>query len=544
MFQEQSPAASSSLFSPEELNELALFQLQMEQALYPEHSSTDSPLASTSMPTLSLPRSFSRAIEEQPRPSLRFSRPVISVNSEPRYRNSSEPMPSGHHLHVRPASTASVAIGSSFNPIASRSSPTLAGADSAVWRGTLERMNKPSRSGHQLSKFNSSRSEKAKAVINHQSETKKREFAEKVRRLYALPELQAKPGTYKLRVRRDNLVDDAYTEIMRATPDELKQKLMVKFEGEEGLDFGGVSRELFHLLSRDAFSANYGLFKSANGSNNALVQINPASDVADSEHLRMFHFLGRLFGIAIIHRQFLSVHLVPSFYKLILGRAVCFEDLEAVDEEYHRGLKWMLSNSITDILDETFTTTEDRYGKISSIELRPGGNNIAVTDANKQLYVDLIVNYRVRQRIQAQFSAFMDGFTKLVPSDALTSFDEYDLELLICGVSVIDVDDWEACTEYNGYTANDAVVRRFWQCVRSWPEERKTRLLQFVTGSGRVPVSGFKDLRGSDGPRRFLIERCGAPNALPKSHTCFNRLDLPPYTNSAVLERKLTTAIE
>jgi hypothetical protein len=60
----------------------------------------------------------------------------------------------------------------------------------------------------------------------------------------------------------------------------------------------------------------------------------------------------------------------------------------------------------------------------------------------------------------------------------------------------------------------------------------------------RIPVNGFKDLQGSDGPRRFTIEKSGDPSQLPKSHTCFNRIDLPPYKDYASLEHKLTLAVE
>lgn len=59
-----------------------------------------------------------------------------------------------------------------------------------------------------------------------------------------------------------------------------------------------------------------------------------------------------------------------------------------------------------------------------------------------------------------------------------------------------------------------------------------------------MPVNGFKDLQGSDGPRHFTIEKSGDPNGLPRSHTCFNRLDLPPYTDYESLESKLLFAIE
>jgi hypothetical protein len=91
---------------------------------------------------------------------------------------------------------------------------------------------------------------------------------------------------------------------------------------------------------------------------------------------------------------------------------------------------------------------------------------------------------------------------------------------------------------------NDEVIQWFWKCVRSWPPERKSRLLQFATGTSRIPVNGFKDLQGSDGPRRFTIEKSGDPSQLPKSHTCFNRIDLPPYKDYDSLEHKLTLAVE
>lgn len=82
------------------------------------------------------------------------------------------------------------------------------------------------------------------------------------------------------------------------------------------------------------------------------------------------------------------------------------------------------------------------------------------------------------------------------------------------------------------------------QYVRSIENEKRARLLQFATGTSRIPVNGFRDLQGSDGPRKFTIEKAGDPSRLPKSHTCFNRIDLPPYTSYEQLEKKLSMAIE
>lgn len=96
-------------------------------------------------------------------------------------------------------------------------------------------------------------------------------------------------------------------------------------------------------------------------------------------------------------------------------------------------------NDITDVIDETFTTTEERFGEIVTIELKPGGADIPVTQENKKDYVGAIVEYRISKRVNEQFDAFMAGFSELIPQDLINVFDERELELLIGGMSEIDV---------------------------------------------------------------------------------------------------------
>uniref|UniRef100_A0A0W0FU00 E3 ubiquitin-protein ligase n=1 Tax=Moniliophthora roreri TaxID=221103 RepID=A0A0W0FU00_MONRR len=347
----------------------------------------------------------------------------------------------------------------------------------------------------------------------------KRDFRRKLIYFRSQPAMRAQPGNCQIKIRRNHIFEDSYAEIMRQTPNDLKKRLMIKFDGEDGLDYGGLSREFFFLLSHEMFNPFYCLFEYS-AHDNYTLQINPASGV-NPEHLNYF-----------------------NFYKMILKKKVTLSDLESVDAELHRGMTWMLDNDITDIIDETFTTTEERFGEMVTIELKPGGADIPVTEENKKEYVDAIVEYRISKRVKEQFDAFMSGFSELIPQDLITVFDERELELLIGGMSEIDVDDWTKFTDYRGYEMDDEVIQWFWKCVRSWPPERKSRLLQFATGTSRIPVNGFKDLQGSDGPRRFTIEKSGDPSQLPKSHTCFNRIDLPPYKDYASLEQKLTLAVE
>lgn len=102
-------------------------------------------------------------------------------------------------------------------------------------------------------------------------------------------------------------------------------------------------------------------------------------------------------------------------------------------------IRFRRENDITDILEETFTVTEERFGEIVNIELRPGGEDIPVTEENKKEYVDAVVEYRISKRVKAQFDSFMEGLLELISRDLLHVFDERELELLIVGMSEIDM---------------------------------------------------------------------------------------------------------
>jgi hypothetical protein len=93
-------------------------------------------------------------------------------------------------------------------------------------------------------------------------------------------------------------------------------------------------------------------------------------------------------------------------------------------------------------------------------------------------------------------------------------------------------------------TSNCHVIRWFWLLVESWDQEMRARLLQFVTGTSKVPFpEGFKGLRGSEGLRSFHIVRVSDSTRLPQAHTCFNELILPDYDTYEELHNNLTTAI-
>ena len=61
---------------------------------------------------------------------------------------------------------------------------------------------------------------------------------------------------------------------------------------------------------------------------------------------------------------------------------------------------------------------------------------------------------------------------------------------------MFDFAELEAATEYEGgYTVDSEAVRNFWRVAHSLPLESQRRLLQFTTGSDRVPVGGLSRLK-------------------------------------------------
>ncbi|RMY65419.1 hypothetical protein D0863_09124, partial [Hortaea werneckii] len=291
----------------------------------------------------------------------------------------------------------------------------------------------------------------------------KRDFRRKLIYFRSQPALRILSGQCHVKVRRSHIFEDSYAEIMRQSPNDLKKRLMIKFDGEDGLDYGGLSREFFFLLSHEMFNPFYCLFEYS-AHDNYTLQINPHSGI-NPEHLGYFKFIGRVVGLAIFHRRFLDAFFIGAFYKMILKKRVTLQDMEGVDAEFHRTLTWAMENDITDVIYSTFSVEDERFGEKVTVELKPGGEDIEVTNENKQEYID-------------------------------------------------------------------------------WDAEQKSRLLQFATGTSRIPVNGFKDLQGSDGPRRFTIEKSGEEGQLPKAHTCFNRLDMPPYKSFDALQQKLLWAVE
>ncbi|XP_033856083.1 NEDD4-like E3 ubiquitin-protein ligase WWP1 isoform X1 [Acipenser ruthenus] len=370
-----------------------------------------------------------------------------------------------------------------------------------------------------------------------------RSFRWKLAHFRYLCQSNALPSHVKITVSRQTLFEDSFQQIMALKPYDLRRRLYVIFRGEEGLDYGGLAREWFFLLSHEVLNPMYCLFEYA-GKSNYCLQINPASTI-NPDHLSYFCFIGRFIAMALFHGKFIDTGFSLPFYKRMLNKKLTIKDLESIDPEFYNSLIWIRDNNIEECgLEMYFSVDMEILGKVTSHDLKLDGTNLLVTEENKEEYIGLMAEWRFSRGVGEQTKAFLDGFNEVVPLQWLQYFDEKELEVMLCGMQEVDLQDWQRNTVYRHYTRNSKQIIWFWQFVKEMDNEVRLRLMQFVTGTCRLPLGGFAELMGSNGPQKFCIEKVGKETWLPRSHTCFNRLDLPPYKSYEQLKEKLLFAIE
>lgn len=380
---------------------------------------------------------------------------------------------------------------------------------------------------------------------------KKRWFVKKV----ADNSVHFTDAVHRITVRRDYLLEDSLAALCGPlTEMECREHLNVTFAGEPGLDAGGILREWFSLVCAELFSAEMGLFCTTHAENMSY-WINPASGSVHENHLMYYKFAGRVFGKAILDGLVCDAHFALPLLKHLLGVPITFSDLEFLDEELYRNCVWMRENEGVDVLCVTFSV-QTPEGDI--VDLKPNGRDIDVTDENKAEYLSLVLQYRMLDSVSHQLTALLSGLYEIIPRSWLSVFDYQELDFFLCGLPVINMTDWKTHTNIRhhsksqtspGFAHENQVISWFWEVVESFSDEQKARLLQFSTGSSRVPVEGFKALMSASGyvhPFTIQLIAPGSPpvGLFPRAHTCFNRIDLPIYSSKEEMMNFVTLVIQ
>lgn len=322
-------------------------------------------------------------------------------------------------------------------------------------------------------------------------------------------------GCVRMEVRRgEHLLQDSVRQFGDLARGDLHKWIRVQFAGEPGIDAGGLEREWFALVVQELFASRRGLFTCSSGDSiGGTYHINPTSGTNCPEHLRFFSFAGKLFGKALMEQQMINATLSLPLRKQILSLPITFSDLEFVDPQLHRNLRWLDTCPDLSVLSLDFTVTYPVEGSDApqTFELKPAGAECTVTNSNMEEYLLLRLRNRMLDSVKPQLEALLRGLYEVVPPDLLSVFDYQELELLMCGVPDINLEDWMRHTDYlSDYSRQGArhkVIRWFWLAVEAMSREERVRLLQFTTGCSRLPAQGFKALQSNDGNfRRYNIQ--------------------------------------
>ncbi|KAM5237247.1 putative E3 ubiquitin-protein ligase HERC4 isoform 3-T3 [Ctenodactylus gundi] len=183
--------------------------------------------------------------------------------------------------------------------------------------------------------------------------------------------------------------------------------------------------------------------------------------------------------------------------------------------------------------------TVENFGATEVKELVLNGADTAVNKQNRQEFVDAYVDYIFNKSVASLFDAFHEGFHKVCGGKVLLLFQPNELQAMVIGNTNYDWKELEKNTEYKGeYWAEHPTIKIFWEVFHELPLEKKKQFLLFLTGSDRIPILGMKSLK-------LVIQPTGGGEEyLPVSHTCFNLLDLPKYTEKETLRSKLIQAID
>ncbi|KAJ2118809.1 hypothetical protein IW147_006304 [Coemansia sp. RSA 720] len=372
-----------------------------------------------------------------------------------------------------------------------------------------------------------------------------------------------------LAVRRDRLVQDTVDLLQAdaAQRSHARFPLKVRFVagGEDGVDMGGVQKELFATLVPQLLAPDRGLFEPSDPNSMFLWP-----RAAAPHELLDFEAVGAVLGLAFVNGVTLDAAAVAPLAPLLV-RQMAFEPqpspltldaLLALTEPTFpslvAGLQQLLAwdeveGRVEDVFCRVFEVTvpdplrvlaDSPAARIdvpgtATFELVPGGADIDVTSANRHEYVRRHLEFVAFENVREQINAVRTGFMRVADGVVFRMVRAAELEQWLCAsAEPVSAAELERATMYEEYTPAHPVVRRFWRVVASMPPAQLAKLLAFVTASDRVPLGGYSGLT-------FVVQRNGPDSdRLPSALTCFGRLLLPAYSTDERMRDRLVTAIE
>ncbi|TRY93876.1 hypothetical protein DNTS_023784 [Danionella cerebrum] len=398
------------------------------------------------------------------------------------------------------------------------------------------------------------------------------------------PRLDRKKRT----INRDELLKQA--ESVMQDLGSSRAMLEIQYENEVGTGLG-PTQEFYALVSQELQRADLGLWRgeevtlsNPKGSQEGTkymfssrglfaVPFGRTTKPAHIAKIKMkFRFLGKLMAKAIMDFRLLDLPLGLPFYKWMLRHesSISSHDLVNIDPGVAKSIQ-----HLEDIIRQKKRIEQDRSHTretlqqaleslnmngcvvedlgldftlpgFPNIELKKGGKDVAVTIHNLEEYLRLVVYWTLNEGVSRQFESFREGFESVFPLHHLQYFYPEELDQLLCGSKS---ESWdvktlmECCRPDHGYTHDSRAVRFLFEVLSNFDGEQQRLFLQFVTGSPRLPVGGFRSLNPPLTIVRKTFESTENPDDfLPSVMTCVNYLKLPDYSSIEIMREKLLIA--
>ncbi|KAI4698681.1 hypothetical protein J4E81_005292 [Alternaria sp. BMP 2799] len=319
-----------------------------------------------------------------------------------------------------------------------------------------------------------------------------------------------------LDVSREEPLKDTLDQLWGMDKRMLLKPLKVKMghnEGEVGADHGGVTYEFFRVVLSEAFRPENGMFT-----------IDPQTHMTwfqpgSFEPAWKFQMLGILFSLAVYNGITLPITFPLAFYEYLqtLGnpRVEGVADYDPIDyisdgwpslaESFRTLLSWS-DGDVSDVFMREYVFSYSAFGQ--PIDQNLGDNFPAlaesnspieepglVTNENRLQYVKDYVRALTYSSVTPNLIPFLHGFLTCIQPKSLGLFTPHSLRHLIEGTQHIDITDLKRCAKYeDGYTPTHSNIRAFWDVVEGYGQEELRLLLEFVTASDRVPVTGYESI--------------------------------------------------
>jgi len=351
---------------------------------------------------------------------------------------------------------------------------------------------------------------------------------------------------FQLLVRRQHIVEDTVVKLRGADKDGLRFPLKVRFDGEEGLDEGGVRREFFQVLIRQLFDESYAMFICNSDSHTTWFNM---SALKSEDTDAMYRVCGTVMGLAVYNNEDgIQIHFPLALFKKLKGEELQLADLEDVEPKVWLSLQQLLAWTQTtdnankefeDTFCLSFTASYDFFGEARSVDLKPGGQDIPVNFDNRSEYVRLYSDWLLNISVERQFKHLSEGFAQVVDSALWSLLTAEEAHLVLCSEPELNMAELRRGCSYDGYGDAEPCIKWLWEILGSFDLTQCKRFLAFTTGCDRAPLGGLRDIR-------MVVQKCceEPTEKLPTAHTCFKLLELPKYASQEKMRAKLLMAID